>query len=377
MTKRIGIITFWWTQHNYGQMLQVYALQKYLETKGYDPFIIRYIGPVISADKKASLFDKLNISNISNFLTRKFNREKLIKNENRDFDTFRNKYLQLSDTIYLTEDEINRNPPIADVYICGSDQIWNDSFGRSLAPYLLSFGDPSTTRIAYAASFGKNIFSEEILELFKKHFLKFDAISVREEDGTIICKQAEYNDALWVPDPTLLLNRTEWLNLASKADTEKYKLDKRLYTFIYTLGNSNITDRKKFLSHFKPSSVHISSNTDLSGNIYPTVEEWVSLMEGSNFVLTNSFHGMVFSIILQKNFIILPNTGKQVGMNSRITSFLKKCGLEDHLMESYDITKVKSLQNKNINWTQVHSMLDIWIKDGEYFLLSNINDEQK
>ena len=381
MKKRIGIITFWWTQHNYGQMLQVYALQKFLEKKGHDPFVIRYIGPVIKVENKSTFLDKLSINNIRNFLTRKFNKEKLIKNEKRDFDAFRSKYLQLSDLTYITENEILRNPPVADAYICGSDQIWNDNFGRSLDPYLLSFGDKKVKRIAYAASFGKTDFSEDSMKLFQKRFKAFDAISVREREGIEICSRANYHNAMWVPDPTLLLTYKDWDALASEGNLNKYGIDELTpYTFIYTLGNSNMPDRNEFLSYFKKKpdfkSIHISSNTDFSGDCYPSIEDWLLLMKNSQFVLTNSFHGMIFSILLRKKFVILPNTGKQKGMNGRITSFLERSGLNDHLMWNYDIDQIKSIENKEVDWNQIHTMLSNWIDESSDFLLDNINDER-
>lgn len=367
---KIGIITFWWTQHNYGQMLQVYALQKYLKKLGHEPFVIKYIGAVKQNNKK-SFAQKISLNGFLNFMYRKLNKSKIIASERRDFDEFRKKYLTFSNDSYFTEESLERNPPQADAYICGSDQIWNDDFGRSLKPYLLSFGKKGVIRMSYAASFGKTEFSEETMTLFKQYLPNFDFISVREKSGVRICEEAGVNSVEWACDPTLLLNMSDWEEIINGSVSPINDP----HVFIYTLGSSKINDKERFIHHFRKNTsydvIHASSNTDISGNIFPSIEEWLTFLKTSEFVITNSFHGMIFAFIFKRNFAILPTTGKQKGMNDRIISFLEQAGLEDHIMNSYDEEKLKELERKSINWLDVHERVSKW-RENAYRFLDNM-----
>jgi hypothetical protein len=160
---KIGIMTFWWSDDNYGQILQCYALQKYLRDAGHDAYLIRY-DPRGDYEKK--LWDKviraLNPIELFFYLQRRIRNKKIIKkNKLRKFNEFRDKYIRQSERIYYHYNDLVPDPPEADVYIAGSDQIWNifslpiQQVKKRLRAYFLDFGKPDIKRIAYAASFGK------------------------------------------------------------------------------------------------------------------------------------------------------------------------------------------------------------------------------
>ena len=143
---RIGIMTFWWSNDNYGQLLQCYALQKYLRDAGHDAYLIRYDNRQdLRTPALIKLLKGLNPYLLLRYLNHKMKSRKLQEEariHNRGFDDFRNKYLKQSESLYTCYDQLEENPPQADCYIVGSDQVWNFSFCKEkyaqFAPRIIS-----------------------------------------------------------------------------------------------------------------------------------------------------------------------------------------------------------------------------------------------
>ena len=198
---RIGIITFWESTDNYGQVLQAYALQQVLKDMGHEPYQIRYSLKASQTNiPQSSLLKKiikllLVYPLVISLKRRKKQREDLVcrtiieeKNKIRKFHQFRNEYISQSERIYYSIEEIRKDPPIADCYITGSDQVWTMLLNiEGNNAYFLDFGAPSIKRIAYAASFGRSSYPAAIQPILKEKLSKFDAISVREKEGVDIC----------------------------------------------------------------------------------------------------------------------------------------------------------------------------------------------
>ena len=176
---KIGIMTFWWSDDNYGQLLQCYALQKFLKDLGHEVFVIKY------REKHKPLYTKilkaLNPKKVFKFFTNTIKQRKVIaeqKQFNREFDKFRNRYITWTDRIYNSYDELKRNPPKADVYIVGSDQVWNPTIastaGDALKAYFLDFGNENIKRWSYAASFGQVQLEQQWIEVITPLLKKFD-----------------------------------------------------------------------------------------------------------------------------------------------------------------------------------------------------------
>lgn len=371
---KIGIMTFWESNNNYGQLLQLYALQTYLKERGHEPFLIQFrriIPPKKKTLKyKISRFYPLNI--IEYLIFKKKTRKIAFYDKKREFVKFKNKHIISGDIVYESFQALKENPPNADVYICGSDQIWNNSWGVSAEPYLLGFGNANVKRIAYAASFGQRSLSDDTYQLFKKYIDMFDGVCVREESGLTICKSLGYQYAKWLPDPTLLFDRKKWIALLSLNPTRS---NKSKQIFIYTLGNSKIGDKQKFIDYAKSLKdtdvFHASANNDFSGNTYPSIYKWLEIISGSDLIITTSFHGMVFSIIFNRNFIVLPNTGKSEGMNERIESLLGKLDLKDHILQDFDEQRVRELSIKSVDWTSINEKLAEWAQESANFFHAN------
>lgn len=360
---KIGIMTFWESHNNYGQLLQAFALQAYLKKEGHEVFFIKFHR--IAPPKRQPLLKQLIKSVI-----RKIQGDSTSLDHSRGFDDFRKEHLTFSENGYKNYQELLDNPPIADAYVCGSDQVWNNTFKVPCEPFLLGFGPKLTKRVSYAASIGQKEISAETAALFKKHLENFNGISVRENSGVQICQQLGFSETAWVPDPTLLFTKAEWSDyLGININTA---VQKKSGIFVYTLANSVINDKQKFIDYSNQMKdvqvIHASANDDSSGTIYPTINEWVGYIRSSDYIITNSFHGMVFCIIFNKKFVILPNTGHALGMNERITSLLGRFNLEEHVMYEFSKEKMDRLFEKEIDWKTINSSIDSWREEGKDFL---------
>jgi hypothetical protein len=223
ISVKIGIITFWWANNNYGQLLQCYALQKYLLDAGHDVYLIRYNPNTDS--RKTSTFHKiksaLNPYKLYKYFILKMSVLKEKKEEKRhphSFDDFRKTYIKQSPRIYNSYEELVKDPPEADMYIVGSDQVWNFNWwGNTLekvkgriGAYLLNFGDKKIQRVAYAASFGKEKIDKQLIQAITPLMKNFSYVSVREKSGLEICRECGIDNAEWVPDPVMLLDVNQY-----------------------------------------------------------------------------------------------------------------------------------------------------------------------
>jgi hypothetical protein len=224
---KIGILTHWWSDDNYGQQLQCYALQKYLRNAGHEPFLIRYIPR--DEKKKGSLIFRVSkvISNPTKtfqFIKNKTKRlfvDKKQKSNNiaRNFEGFRTEYIMPSNIIYHSYNELKENPPLAGAYIVGSDQVWGHN-ARDISnglnkpnTWFLNFGSKKTLKIAYAASWGAKEIPEQQAEAISPLLKKFFFVGVRELSGISICKQCGFEKSSWTPDPTLLFEAKDYYPL--------------------------------------------------------------------------------------------------------------------------------------------------------------------
>lgn len=368
---RIGIVTFWDSEDNYGQVLQCYALQKFLLDKGHDVFLIKY-RPIKKWNLRV-LFSRLRMycsKDISKFIESftlffKFRRIARIKaqdkiNHPRNFLSFKQQYIRYTDKIY-NQYELSANPPKADAYIAGSDQIWSgvDSV------FFLDFAPKGTLRIAYAPSFGRN--DASVPTLIAKYLSKLDVVTVREQEGISICRQLGRIDASLVPDPTFLLSANQYAQISSPISCEDN------FIFLYILGNDMNFDISNVYKWGKEQGLVVryvasQGKTDSYAKEYPNVDEWIFLMTKAKYVVTNSFHGMVMSIILNKKFVVIPLSGVFARMNGRILTTLNRYDLSermifkgelDILFREIDYSIINKMLEEQI--TEISSNFDLWL----------------
>ncbi len=348
---KIGILTFWWSNDNYGQILQCYALQKYLRDAGHDAFLIRYNPQNDYA--KTSLFFRFykafNPVKLYKFLRFKLNQKKSAQEQklyDRHFDGFRKRYIVQSEKIYTSCEQLKADPPQADVYIVGSDQVWNFSFYADkvykckdvLHAYFLDFGTTETKRMSYAASWGitslKQDFIEEITPLLKS----FDFVSVREESGIELCKTCGFSNAEFRCDPTLLNSAECYRNLYKNNISAKQN---KKYVFVYRLSNPcdfDIDSVYKWASEKNLEVVYVTGNNfyDSYKKTFASIEDWLYLIDNAEYVITNSFHCCVFSLLFKKKFGVVPITGIWSEMNSRLETLFNIFNISSRWFKSSD-----------------------------------------
>ena len=376
---KIGVMTFWESQENYGQLLQAYAFQSHLRKKGLDPFIIKYNKSQSVKKHKPGFFGKLRTVDWKKALDLKAVQRKLSTAMNhppvlpdRGFEKFKRRFLNFTPNLYTSITELISAPPKADIYITGSDQVWNYKFIGDFEPYFLQFGNQSTRRISYAASFGHRELPPPVKTKYRQYLETFDTISVREASGVSLCRDMGFEDTRLLPDPTLLVKKEDWIGLCK--EDEHFSSSKGKKVFIYTLGNRSSEAKDHLVSYLTGRNdttvAHASVHNDTSGNIFPSIEEWLGYIKNCDVVVTNSFHAMLFSMILNRNFIGLPSAGDKVGMNERLNTLVKEFGLEKHLLYRFDKKLVNKMMSLEVNWDEVNRKIDSWRTRADRFLLS-------
>jgi len=384
---KIGILTHWWGNDNYGQILQMYGLSKYLNIKNHKVTILR-INPYIIQQKKHSKINRylsiLNPKKVINYMINKSksvpNKYRMEKVPSRYFERFRQNYLPFSEREYFSLLELEEDAKHYDSIIVGSDQVWNyfsngeDGF-PAIDTYSIRFGPSQLVRLSYAASMGFNGTEETHLKRLVANLHKFKGVSVREEIAKEILERQGLLNVEWVPDPTLLL----------PVDTYKEFLSNdnrfRVSFFFYILNNQSIFTCINITNEMKKQDkqfILVGANRlyNKSVNAYPTVEEWLSYLEYSGTVITNSYHGCVFSILFHKNFYyfpLLPNA--QGHVDSRIDSLLARLGIEGRAITTKEqLSSVIANPYKPIDWDSVDTKREEFVQAGKDFLAKHLGD---
>lgn len=376
---RIGILTL--PLHtNYGGILQAYALQTVLERMGHDVVVFD------TPNKNfLPLLWKLPLS-FSKRIVLKFlgkTNRVFIERYNNKVRSVITQHIQPFVDTYIHRKEIrsfkNLKQEDYDAIIVGSDQVWRIIYfpglwlGQQIENAYLDFAKKwNIKRIAYAASFGTENweYDEEQTKKCKNLLHKFEAVSTREVDGVKLCKAKFEVDAHHVLDPTMLLSMDDYMALFQKANTPKsegtllnYVLDET--EEIDCLINKVATDK-----HLVPFAVNNPFEYDdskpLQQRIKPSVETWLRGFYDADFVITDSFHACVFSIIFKKQFVVVGN--KERGM-SRFESLLKSFGLEDRLVDAH--CDVSTLQQ--IDYDNVYNIYDKLKKSSMKYLSGSLN----
>ena len=346
--------------YNHGASLQAYALQTYLESIGHTIEIIGYKPDYLSRHYQLwnvdnSVYDKPIIKQL--YLVAKLPVRLLALKRKRLFDIFTKKYLKLTTKRYHSSEELKRNPPQADVYIAGSDQIWNTLFqtGRDDAFYL-DFAPSSAKRISYAASFATEDVADEYRPFIRKMLQNFDAVSIRERCSLPLLASLGRTDGVAVCDPVFLLTREQWENmLPNQQIHEKYLL---VYDTEYSPKVKEIAKRiakEKKLKIYNVSAFRIGyADKDLWASS-PT--DFVQLIRDASYVVSNSFHATAFSLIFERDFCVVNRTE---GINERMKSLLEGYHLEERMVSAYaalplasiDYQEVRILLQKDIDYSK-------------------------
>lgn len=361
---KIGIITIL-KVNNYGAELQAYATQAVLKRMGYDAEIIDYLfykNPAfIKTHRSVPLFRFTLKKRLAEFLYPLLFRLRSVKNktvltrrENR-FTNFHKKNTSMSKT-YRSIDELYEAKMNYDVYLTGSDQVWNPGIYSSIAPYFLDFAPKDSKRIAYAASFGVSAIPVQACKYYKNHLQTYDAIGVREKNAVELVNTLANKESKWVLDPTLLLDKETWLQVASPVEvTEPYILLYELTPCRY------IRELAEYVNQTHNwQIVRICKNAspeDKDGSVLNIVDagpaEFLYLFSKASLIITNSFHGSAFAINFQRPFYTVLPLRKH--NNSRQRSLLEMFELTDRLLVEGD--KYPCTENLAIDYQAVNEIL--------------------
>lgn len=344
---KAGIITVH-NSPNYGACLQAYALWKYVSQSVdceiidlYRPYQKDYIPsarfrPMRDNAQPVRTKIKRLIKKVLNYTPKYFSTEAKVK-----FDEF-NSQIKLSKT-YKGIDELYSNPPQYDLYISGSDQLWNPTQPYCMEPYFLTFTPLTAKKISYATSIGISELKDNEKELFKEWLSSYEAISVRERQAKRLLESfMNRKDIVQVTDPTFLLDVDEWKRMAVYPDIRKSYILLFILSFSEPLVQYALKLGKE--SGLRLVVVNQLQSLCMEGS-YDSVtdagpKEFLGYIANADMVMTDSFHGTVFSIIMgAKNFYTYIAPGNKRG--SRITDLLETFGLQDHLLpteldKSYD-----------------------------------------
>jgi hypothetical protein len=331
---KTATITFQNT-NNYGAALQCYALHKTIISLGADNEVINYVSPYLNHSYSIGALREKGLIRYCLGIAYAIIRSP----RNKNFAKFR-RFIKLTSTYdYKTIGSIEQR---FDLFIAGSDQVWNGGLVGYDKNYFLGFIKESTKKVSYAASFGFLNIPQDKRDWYKKILSDYKYYNVREESGISIIKDLLDVNANLTIDPTLLLSRKDWESvMALPSVTEPYIL-------VYQLSPSNqlieVVEKMRLITGYKVIAIPFIMGLyfKYSSRIKSGPAEWLGLFHQADYIITDSFHGTVFSVLFNKRFWACVSQNEV-----RITSLLRQLGLEKRLIFS----------DKNINVDFIEDLL--------------------
>ena len=381
MTRRIGIFTYHFSE-NFGALMQAYGLRQWLIEQGHDAEFVNYHPRYVEEGGDFSgIFNparfKVNLKIA--YLRAATLQRRLVGNKRQSalFADFHRDVLGVTgprlEKFENVEHFLQSPEGQFDLLICGSDQIWNPSPQFGLDPvYFLAFSEAvKSKRVAYAPSFGKGSLDPAFDGEIGRYLAHIDGLSVREQSGVDIVERITERKAVRVPDPTILLG--DFSALLAKAEPVREG-----HVFCYALRTGEvIRDVAERISAeirapvISPYNVHRRWR-EIGETVYPSPAGWVAMIKSAAFVVTNSFHGTVLSVLLQKPFVVVGLPGAKGGLNERARNLLDQLGLLDRFLGSGAEGDVKRVMQQPIDWESVRARLVGIQSEGRQYLLENL-----
>lgn len=322
--------------YNHGAALQAFALQSFCESLGCEYKIIDYKPDYLSSHHNLwkianPKYNKPFIKQI--YLLAKLPSRLIQYKRKLSFDRFKSKYLKITHQRFNNLAKLKSNCPDGNLFIAGSDQIWNTIFDTGHDPaFYLDFVGENVRKISYAASFATDKIYKNASELIKAKLKNFDAVSVREQSALTILRDLNRNDGVLVTDPVFLIDTEIWEKLADKSSI---RLNQN-YILIYDCEKSQeltkIAKRLSSLTNLPIYSVSpikskfAAKDFSLAGPL-----DFLHLIKNASFVISNSFHATAYSVIYKRDFYTIIRSEK---INIRMQDFLNYISLSDRLIDS-------------------------------------------
>lgn len=367
----IGIITFH-SASNYGAVLQAYALEHKIQELGGTCEIIDYHCQAI--DREYKLITKrdffpiqLNLAYIKNIMAR-FVKMRIKNQKNKKIQAFVREHLKLSPVCNNSE-QLEQLQTRYGVVITGSDQVWNPVLTEADGAYFLEFVKDNCKKHSYAASFGNMDDQFHLDEKYIALLNQFQEISVREQSGEQYVSEKVKRNAKVHADPTLILNREEWGTMAEKNEEERYLLVYTVCQPIHLLEAAKKIARRENLKIIYLNNKMIHRDRDIKYIPSASPEQFVGYFKYADYVLTNSFHGTVFSVIFERPFLVeLESSG---GRNQRVVDLLFSLKIQNREIINGSVEQYK----ERIDWNQVEEHLDRQKQWAENYLLHVISND--
>lgn len=375
---KIGVITIE-KVNNYGAELQATATIKVLQGMGYETEIIDYCyyknwnfkdtrisAPFVSMSVKGRLmyWVKYRLVNriVAKILPLLY---PTVKRRIQRFEDFHKINTRMSKR-YLSMPELYQTKMDYDVYVVGSDQVWNPSASSSIEPYFLTFAPKEAKKISYASSFGVSNIPASLYEKYKRLLSNIDYLSVREQTGVCLVKTLTGRDATCVLDPTLLLNKKQWGNimLAYPHMPSRYILVYQLLPSetLPSLAKSIAEEMKCPIYYLAKRAYAVNAPNGMRMIKDAGPAEFLWLIKNASCVVTNSFHGTAFSVNFCTPFYTVLNSKR--GSNARITSLLNSVNLMGRIV--YEGDKLPFFSFYDANYVQKH--IEMLRKDSTSYL---------
>ncbi len=396
--RKIGVITYVKTATcNYGAELQAFALQYKLNKDGFDTEVVNLKRRLPSNDRfketvKKSVrtrFERMNplsatLSVMDLFLSvvkdkyyaKKYASE--FQEKKALYERFFEENIRHSSVEYNPDDMDTADLPY-NTYIAGSDQIWNYKNSDRVDVFFLMFANRfKAKKISYAASFSISEIPENYKERYTEWINNIDEISVRETDGVRIVKDLTGRDAVHVCDPTLLLDKNEWRG--AFGDNPVEEIGKKKYVFVYTMSRSRNVYRiaktiARQLGNIEVVHVRLGIKPEANDGVihlnFASPQQWVHLLMNAEYVVTDSFHGTVFSINFNIPFTVVQNPMSD--LNSRVNTILTKVGLLDRIYVDDKMGRLPECLN--VDYNSVNCKIDEWRKQSWQFLLDSLKTD--
>ena len=337
MKKRIGIITMhkvW----NVGSALQAYATQKSIENLGHSSELIDYKYPNIehrAAQGNIKEAKDLNIKGLLRMIAQKIKRT-ITRPKVNLYQKFYNDFFKCSDKTYDTRCSLSETPPLYDIYMTGSDQVWNPKYIGYDTNYFLDFAPEEKKKISYASSFSSKNIPSHLYNIYSEKLSKYDNISVRESSAQAIVKKMTGKNASVVCDPTLLLNNDDWMQIANTSTVKPQES----YILVYVLGYAynpypeiyNYIER--VIAELRLPVIYLNTIPGRLKGKYKQINidnwgpvEFLHLVKNAKFIVTDSFHGTAFALNFGTPFISCVKS--KDSSDSRMLDLLKAVKAED------------------------------------------------
>ena len=374
--NKIGIFTFYNAQ-NYGATLQAYALQEKIVSLGYDAEHIRFFDKIYDQPASPFVYKVKRIISISGGHFLKYKKTKEIARKTRFlFESFRKEYIHTSREAYYSIEDLTECNHLYSGFVTGSDMVWSD-IGQDLEVYFLTFSDYNK-RIAYAPSItGTDTYSDSKNSEMKRLINGISQLSVREKTGVEYIKRITGRNSFWALDPAFLFSREEWARKLSLT----IKKDKPGYILVYMFDGSKQYSRQisEFANKYNLKIRYVPMNVEerfeeishgRQGVYGP--KEFVDLFLNASFVITNSFHGLVFSLISQVPFALVHRGqgNKWHEHESRMSSLLELFSIPERYIDAKNGIPSSFI---NLDYSNINPLLNHKIDESVLFLNNALN----